>query len=172
MGQQPNIELGITDAPRRKPEPAPARRWRPARPAELTVPAAVPRGGAFGLAGPDSGYALKLVGERSLNLLPGEHHHDAAAAVAAIASARAAKVGRAPVKDDVTVGMVVLGLDGEAPVDADLLAGRPGWIANVGHNASKLRAIVADVPEDILAVTPAEVRSRVAGGWVFRGAAG
>lgn len=172
MGQQPNIELGITDAPRRKPEPAPARRWRPARPAELTVPAAVPRGGAFGLAGPDSGYALKLVGERQFDLQPGEHHHDAAAAVAAIASARASRAGRAPVRDDVTVGLVILGFDSDAPVDAGLLAGRPGWIANVGHSAAKLRGIVADVPDDILMLTPAGVRSRVAGGWIFRGEAG
>ena len=172
MGQQPNIELGITDAPRSKPEPAPARRWRPARPAELTAPSAVPRGGAFGLAGPDAGYALKLVAEREFNLLPGEHHHDATAAVAAIAAARAAKVGRGPVRVDVTVGLIVLGLDGDAPVDADLLAARPGWIANVGHNGSKLRSIVADVAEDILLLTPEALRSQVGGGWVFRGDAG
>jgi hypothetical protein len=172
MGQQPNIELGITDAPRSKPGPAPARRWKPARPAELNGPAAVPRGGAFGLAGPDSGYALKLVGEREFNLLPGEHHHDAAVAVAALASARAARVGRAPIADDVSVGMIVLGFDGEAPVDAGLPAARPGWIANVGHSAAKLRGIVADVPEDVLQLTPSELRSRVAAGWVFRGAAG
>jgi len=172
MGQQPNIELGITDAPRTKPGPAPARRWRPARPGELSGPAEVRRGGAFGLAGPDSGYALKLVREREFNLLPGEHRHDAATAVAAIASARAAKVGRAPIADDVAVGMIVLGLDGETPVDAELLAARPGWIANVGHNASKLRSIVADIPEDLLRMTPAELSSRAANGWVFRGAAG
>ena len=172
MGQQPNIELGITHAPRTKPGPAPARRWRPGRPAELSSPAAVRRGGAFGLAGPDSGYALKLVGEREFNLLPGEHHHDAAAAVAAIASARAAKVGRAPIADDVTVGLIVLGLDGEAPVDAELLAARPGWIANVGHNAAKLRGIIADVSEDVLRLTPTELSAKAANGWVFRGATG
>ena len=172
MGQQPNIELGITDAPRRKPGPAPARRWRPARPAELHAPEAVPSGGAFGLIGPDSGYALRLVGEREFKLLPGEHHHDAATAVAAIASARAAKLGRAPIADDVTVGLIVLGLDSEAPVDAEILAERPGWIANVGHSASKLRGIVADVPEDLLMLPPAELRAKVVGGWVFRGATG
>jgi len=168
MGQQPNIELNLTDAPRSKLGPGVARRWKPRRPAELRGPAEVPNGAQFGTIGPDAGYALKLVAEHDLDLLPGEHHHDVAAALAAIATSRAAKAGRAPVADDVTVAMIILGLDTTAPVDAGLLAARPGWIANVGHNDAKLRRIVADVPIDVLALTPVEVAAKVGSGWAFR----
>lgn len=168
MGQQPNIELEASDLPRQKPAPGPARPWRPNRPAELNSPAEVPQGGPFGIIGPDSGYALRLVSELELSLLPGEHHHDAAASVAAIASARAAIDGRAPIADDVAVGMIVLGYDAESSVDAGILANRPNWIANVGHDAGKMRKIVADVPLDTLRLTPAELRQHVADGWVYR----
>jgi hypothetical protein len=112
---------------------------------------------------------LKLVGERSFELQPGEDHHDVAAAVAAIACARAAQVGRGPTAGDVTIAMAILGLDGEVPPDAGLLDKRSGWIANVGHDAAKLGSIVADVPADILAMEPAAVADKIASGWVFRG---
>lgn len=169
MGQQPNIEPGLAAAPRTKLGPGAARSWRPRRPGELQAPVDAPSGGLFGVAGPDAGYALKLVGDRSLDLRPGEHHHDAAAAVAAIACARAARVGRAPTADDVSIGLSILGLNGEVPVGDGLLERRAGWIANVGHNAAKLASIVADVPEEILAMEPAAVAEKIASGWVFRG---
>ena len=111
--------------------------------------------------GPDSGYALRLVAEEDLKLLPGEHHHDVEIAVAAIASARAAGFGRAPIADDVAVGMIVLGLDADAAVDSGVLSNRPRWVGNVGHDAGKLRAIVADVPQALLAMTPLQLRAKV-----------
>ena len=169
MGQQPNIEPGLSAAPRTKLGPGAARSWRPSRPGELKTPVDVPSGELFGVAGPDAGYALKLVAERNLRLQPGERHHDAASAVAAIACVRAARVGRAPTADDVSVGMTILGLDSVIPVTAELVTKRPGWIANVGHDAAKLSGIVADIPADILALTPAAVAEKAASGWVFRG---
>ncbi len=169
MGQQPNLELGPDDSPRTKASPGAARRWRPSRPGELTKIADVPSGGAFGVAGPDAGYALKLVAQLELKLLPGEHHHDVAAGLAAIATARAGAVGRAPVADDVTVGMIVLGLDSESDAGASVKEGRPGWVANLGHDATKLRRLVADIPSEILGLTPAGVREQLAAGWVYRG---
>jgi hypothetical protein len=125
----------------------------------------------FGVAGPDAGYALKLAAERDVALQPGEHHHDIAAAVAAIACARAANVGRGPTADDVTIAMAILGLDPTVPVDAGLLERRAGWVANVGHDAAKLASIVADVPADMLEMTPAAVAEKIVSGWVFRGGA-
>ncbi len=168
MGQQPNIEIDPRDLPRRSAAPGVARSWRPSRPGELNSPEEVPSGGPFGVIGPDSGYALKLVGEHQLALLPGEHHHDVAAAVAAIASARAARLGRAPIADDVAVGMIVLGLDAAAAVDAGVLSNRPRWLANVGHDAAKLRKLVADVPQQLLEATPDALRTHVSSGWIFR----
>lgn len=167
MGQQPNIEIDHRDLPRRPPAPGVARPWRPDRPAELESPR-IPSGGAFGIIRPDSGYALKLVGERDLELQPGEHRHDLEVAIAAIASARAATLGRAPIADDVTVGMIVLGLDAETEVEPSILAERPQWIANVGHDSGKLRRIVADVPIGALRRSPAALRQYVATGWVYR----
>ncbi len=172
MGQQPNIELHHNDLPRAQLAPGPARAWRPRRPGELTSPADFRFGGRFGAIGPDAGYALKLAAGAEMNLLPGEHRHDAVAAVAAIASARAAAEGRAPVADDVVIGMIVLGLDGQAKVDSAVLAKRPRWIANVAHDATKLRGIVADVPADLLALTPEQLRAEVASGWHFRNEGG
>lgn len=168
MGQQPNIELDYNDAPRRGLGPGPARPWRPRRPADIQSPGEMPIGGAFGVIGPDAGYALKLASSQELKLLPGEHRHDAEVAVAAVASARAGLDGRAPVADDVAVGMIVLGLDGAAHVDSSILAGRPSWIANVGHDAAKLRSLVADVPGDVLTMNPDELREHIAEGWIYR----
>ena len=169
MGQQPNIEPGPSAAPRSKLGPGVARSWQPERPAELIAPVDVPSGGLFGVAGPDAGYALKLVAERELALQPGEHHHDVAAAVAAIACARAGAIGRGPTVDDVSVAMAVLGLDPAVPVAEGLLEKRSGWVANAGHDVAKIGALVADVPADILAMTPAAVAEKIASGWVFRG---
>ncbi len=169
MGQQPNIEPGLGAAPRTKLGPGAARSWRPRRPAEVVGPQANPAGGMFGVTGPDAGYALKLVAQRELKLQPGEHHHDAAAAVAAIATARAARLGRAPIAADVAVAAVILGMDPAVPADEKLLGNRPGWIANVGHDAPKLRSIVADVPAEILSLEPQTVVERVLSGWVYRG---
>ncbi len=171
MGQQPNIEPGLSAAPRTRLGPGAARSWRPDRPAELKAPVDAPSGGMFGVAGPDAGYALKLAGERDFKLQPGEHHHDMAAAVAAIACARAARVGRAPTADDVTVAMTILGLDSTGPIDDGLLEQRAGWVANVGHDAAKLGSMVADVPADVLEMSPAAVAEKIAAGWVFRGGA-
>jgi len=169
MGQQPNLEPGFSAAPRTKLGPGVARSWRPGRPGELNTPVDVPSGGLFGVAGPDAGYALKLAGERSFALQPGEHHHDVAAAVAAIACARAADVGRAPTADDVSIAMAILGLDPAIPAGAGLLKKRAGWVAGVGHDAAKLGSIVADIPEDILAMEPVDVAKKITSGWIFRG---
>ena len=53
-------------------------------------------------------------------------------------------------------------------MDPGVLSNRPGWVGNVGHDAGKLRGLVADVPEDLLDSTPDELRARVANGWIYR----
>jgi hypothetical protein len=167
MGQQPNIELEIADLPRPTARPAPARRWSPQRPGEMLTPDDVPWGGAFGTTGPDTGYALRLIGERELILAPGEHRANAEAAVAAVAGARASRFGRSPTAEDLNVALVLFGYDTtDLPDDlvASLAADRVEWFANVGHDSVKLRPVVAAIPLNVLESKSGAVRAQMATG--------
>lgn len=167
MGQQPNIELEISDLPRPRPAPAPARRWRPGRPGELRGPEEVPWGGAFGTTGPDTGYVYRLISDSHLVLADGEDHHNAEAGVAALAAARASHFGRAPTVRDVEVAATILGYS-PAGIPNGLIAGlvreRQDWLANLGHDASKARALVTAVPIENLAAPLEDLRARMASG--------
>lgn len=167
MGQQPNIELEISDLPRPKAAPAPARRWSPRRPGEMTTPQEVPWGGAFGTTGPDTGYALKLVRGRDLVLLAGEDRHNAEVAIAALVGARASHFGRAPIARDVDVAITILGL-APSGLPSDLVTTmakqRIKWFANLGHSPAKARELVASVPIENLAAPLEDLRARMAAG--------
>ena len=167
MGQQPNIELEIADLPRPVAHPAPARRWSPQRPGDFDSPEAVPRGTGFGTVGPDPGYANRLVRGRTLVTAPGENAHNARAAVAALAAARAAALGRAPVRGDVDIAILLLGYDATAaPADvlATLAQRRAGYLAGISHSARKAAALVDAVDADLLVADVVTVRSTVAAG--------
>lgn len=167
MGQQPNIELDISDLPRPSGHTAPPRRWKPGRPGDIERPDDVPSGGSFGSVGPDPGYALRLVRSRQLSMIAGEQGHNAEAAVAAIAGARAAYFGRAPMIEDVDLAAIVLGYD-PAGIPADLIedlaSSRVGLIAGLGHSGRKMTALIALVPTDVLSSNPDSVRARMAAG--------
>ena len=167
MGQQPNIELDMSDLPRPSQRPAAARPWRPDRPGDIEAPRDMPEGRAFGSTGPDSGYALRLVRRRELAVPPNERQHNAEVAVAAVAAARAAAFGRAPVPADVDIGALVLGYDTDGiPADVlDELAGdRFNLVANLGHAPRKATALVALVPDNVLTAEPDSLRQRLAAG--------
>jgi hypothetical protein len=158
MAQEPNVQLEIEDLPRPTAKPAPARRWKPERPGEITSPQDMPWGGAFGTPGPDSGYALTILSRRDLDLLPGEDRHDAEAALAALMSARASRFGRAPVVTDAEVAEALLGFGADDPM------WRRRWTANAGHDADLRRAVVAAVDPSVWEASPDEVKGRIAGG--------
>ena len=167
MGQQPNIELDISDLPRPTSHPAPPRRWSPSRPGDLAGPEEVPVGGAYGSTGPDSGYAHRLVRGRSLELAATERKHNAEAAVAVVAGARAAAFHRGPTIDDVEHAALVLGYDREgipAELIEDLAVDRPALVAQIGHLARKSTALIALVPVDVLMASPRDVRARMSAG--------
>lgn len=167
MGQQPNIELEISDLPRPVSHPAPPRRWRPQRPAELGSPEEVPWGGAYGTVGPDTGYVLKLVAGRHMRTAPGESHHNAEVAVAAVAAARASHLGRAPIGQDIDAALLLLGYDREGVPDEladEVESQRPARVANLGHDAAKARALVASIDPGVLVLHPDEIRNRLASG--------
>lgn len=167
MGQQPNIELEHSDLPRPTAHPAPARRWTPGRPGEVTSPDEMPWGGGFGTIGPDAGYVLRLIRSRELDIAQGEHRHNAEAALAAVATARASRFGRAPITEDVDLAAVLFAYDTD-DLPGELVAGlqrdRLEWFANLGHDAAQRREIVADVPLAVLESKPAAVRAQMATG--------
>ncbi|MGA9595363.1 MAG: hypothetical protein WBV06_04350 [Acidimicrobiia bacterium] len=166
MGQQPNIELEISDLPRprRKPDPAPS--WVPDRPGELGGPEDMRSGAGFGRIGPDSGYALSLIAGRELDLAEGEHRANVGAALAAIVSARSSLYGRAPTGKDVDLAVVLLGLDPGIPesLRSELAEKRKEWFAAAGHNPTKLYSFVSSLDTDVLRLTAGEARSRMAAG--------
>ncbi|HEX9853921.1 MAG TPA: hypothetical protein VGC47_01225 [Acidimicrobiia bacterium] len=166
MGQQPNIELEMSDLPRPKPARAPERRWAPTRPGELTSPADVPWGGVFGTTGPDPGYALLLASAADIDV-EGLDRHVVDEVVAAVAAARASLFGRAPMSEDIELAHTIFGFRQEG-LPKEVLAGlesdRATWLAGAGHDRAKVRDIVASVPRDVLQGTLDELRSRMIGG--------
>ncbi len=166
MGQQPNIELEISDLPRPRRRPDPARGWVPGRPGELGGPEDMQSGAGFGITGPDSGYALSLVGARSYELAAGEHRSNTDAGLAAVAAARSAVFRRGPTGGDVEVAMVLLGLDPSTPdaLRASLGENRVKWFAAAGHHATNLYGFIASLDTAVLRLTADEARSRMAQG--------
>lgn len=164
MGQQPDVQLDLTDLPRPEPGRRPERRWRPVRPGDLTSPEEVPWGGLFGTTGPDTGYALRLLS--TFDLDPGDitNRRDIAVGVVSVAGARASALGRAPVRDDVEAALLLLGFLPEGLPDKlveDLRRRRRHWFANVAHEAHKARRLAAAVPLEVLTSPVGEIRRRM-----------
>lgn len=166
MGQQPNIELEISDLPRPHRNPDPARSWVPGRPGELGGPEDMESGSGFGRTGPDPGYALFLIVSRQLELADGEHRSNVDAALAAVVSARASLFGRAPTGKDVDLAVVLLGLDSSIPesLHTDLAAKRKKWFAAAAHDPHNLYPFVSSLDTDVLRLTADEARGRMASG--------
>ena len=167
MGQQPNIELTISDLPRPRPKPDPARSWVPERPGELGGPDDHRWGAGYGATGPDAGFAMALVAARPLQLAAGEHRSNANAGLAALAAARASLFGRAPTKQDVDLAEVLLGFDVEGLAEdtvINLASKRLDWFAAAAHHPHKLTAFLASIDPDVLRLTAVEARERLAQG--------
>jgi len=144
MGQQPNMPLSLEDLPRAQPHPAPARRWRAGRPGDLSAPAEVPWGGAFGTPGPDAGYALRLLQDRDSG---GAERP----ALATVMGARASRLGRAPVAADAEAAEIILALAPASPVHA------PGV---PGHGAEAPRRLLESLDASLLAAPLDDLRRR------------
>ena len=136
--------------------------WRAERVADLRTPGQ-PRGQDLGVPGPDQGYAL-LLAERlfkdRLVLTPGISAVDAIVGAAAVAGARAALFGRAPVAPDVETALVLFGFLGDAP--DDLVAWRTPLFQAASHHYELQRRIVEAVPEPTLRLTPEQVHAQLA----------
>jgi hypothetical protein len=136
--------------------------WRQNRVAELLTPDHPP-GRRLGVPGPDQGYALLVAHELfadRLELTAGITAQDALVGCAAVASARAALFGRAPVGKDVELALVLFGFLGGAP--AELVERRASLFCAAAHHYGQQRRIVEAVPEATLRLTPDTVRGRLA----------
>jgi len=135
--------------------------WKADRVADLQTPGQ-PKGKEMGVPGPDQGYALLLAHRLfagRLELSGGVTVDDALVGASAVASARAARFGRAPVAKDVEMALVLFGFLGAAP--EDLLAWRTGLFRGAAHHYEEQRRIVDAVPDDTLELRPDEVGARL-----------
>lgn len=143
MAQQPNVELSPGDLPKAVLEPAPARRQRIPRPGVITAPDEKPSGPGFGNPGPDTGWALRIIGQTDLP----EDTPALRKLLAALMGARAAYFGRAPIHEDLEVSLALVGLGDRR--SEDLEARRERWIAVTSHEKSPGRTAVAEAGDDL-----------------------
>jgi hypothetical protein len=136
--------------------------WRARRVAELRSPEH-PVGPGLGVPGPDQGYALLVAQElffEQLQLSSGVSVEDALRGCSAVACARAAHFGRAPMGKDVEFALVLFGFLGDAP--ADLIEWRTPLFQAAAQDYVAQRRIVGSVPTEQLQLTPDQVRARLA----------
>lgn len=143
MAQQPNVELSPGDMPRAVLEPAPARRQRIPRPGVITAPHEKPSGPGFGNPGPDTGWALRIIGQVGIPEDTPAHRK----LLAALMGARAAHFGRAPMHEDLDVALALVGLGDRR--SEELAARRNRWIAVTSHEKSPGRTAVAEAGDDL-----------------------
>lgn len=154
------VPVPLADQARRSLALPPSRRWTATRPGDLQ--GGQPRGDKLGDPGPDQGYAL-LLAERlhdRVRVTDGENAEDALAGAVAVAMKRASLLGRAPVTQDVELGLRLWGYLDENP-PAELVEARRRLFAGAGHHYWDQRAITDAVPEATLRMTPDQVAGRL-----------
>jgi hypothetical protein len=139
----------------------------PDRPADII--GFQPEGPRLGFQGPDQGCALKIAKTFAdkVHLQQGERFDDVVGGTLGIALRRASEYSRAPVVHDLTIAFTIWGfLDPSAP--AELLAVRLPLFAGLGnlaHHYEQARALVDQVPDATLRMTPAQVAAEYPGRW-------
>jgi hypothetical protein len=118
----------------------------------IVSPDQVPKGGRFGAAGPDAGYALRLL---SMSELP-EADPNLRGVLAGLMTARAAALGRAPIKEDLEVALLLCGYGFEAPTQ--LIEERERWMAAVPHEGRPGETAVSEMDRILMLNKPEQVR--------------
>ena len=152
MAQQPNVELAETERPRPVPEPGPATRWRADKPGIPQEPSDVPSGSHFGHAGPDPGWALRLVSRANLP----QDDPRLREVVTGLVLARAAALGRAPVPEDIDAALVLCGYGDDA--SPELVERRKRWLTAAAHDSRPGATAVSEVPRSLLVNKPGQIR--------------
>ena len=139
--------------------PAPAA-WYADRPGETVGD---PRATFFGAVGPDLGYVGTLLPQFADALVPGAADRgDVTAAGAAVARTRAASFGRAPVRQDLEVAFLLLGVLEDTPGDWTS-AGQVVAAAVEGcrHDAARAVHVATSLPTDWLRLSADALRARL-----------
>jgi hypothetical protein len=152
VAQQPNVEITEATRPRQALEPGPAKKWRSAKPGIPAGPADVPQGAHFGHAGPDPGWALRLVAKADL---PSDDPR-LESVVTGLVMARASASGRAPVPEDIEVALFLCGYGEDA--QPELIERREKWLAAVPHEKRPGEAAVADVDRELIVNKMEQIR--------------
>jgi len=139
--------------------------WKADRPGDLA--GRQPKGTALGTAGPDQGYAYRLVHLFDDRLhLNGVDRDDAIAGCVALAMKRSALFGRAPLVHDLTAAFTIYGfLDSNPP--AELAAQRRESFAEVksNHHYMERRHLVDRVSEESLMKTHETIAAQYQADW-------
>ncbi|HEY7705241.1 MAG TPA: hypothetical protein VID03_10505 [Acidimicrobiia bacterium] len=117
----------------------------------------MPWGGAFGTPGPDTGWGLQLIKRSGLS----GGSADLEGVLGSIVAARASLRGRAPVPDDVEAAKLFCGLAEGQP--EWLTERRLRWVKAAAHEVAKGRSAVAEIGEDMLMLTTAQLAASLGG---------
>lgn len=152
MAQQPNVEITAAERPRRIPQPGTAVKWRADKPGIPDAPNDMPGGGYYGTTGPDPGWGLKLVNNADLP----DDDPDLKRILIGLVLARAAAWGRAPVREDLEVALVLCGYDEDPP--QYVVERRQRWLDASPHEQRPGATAVAEVDREILMMSRGEAR--------------
>lgn len=153
MAQQPNVEIGEATSPRLTLQPGTAVKWRADKPGLPDGPDGTPGGGYYGTTGPDPGWGLKIVNRADLP----EDDDDLRDVLTGLVLARAAALGRAPVKGDLDVALALCGYGFEAP--EWVTERRRRWLEASPHENRSGASAVAEVDKATLMANPDQVRA-------------
>lgn len=153
MAQQPNIEVDRARAPLPEPEPGPARRWTQSRPGEISSPDEAAWGGSYGTPGPDTGWALALI--RRADFDRSRRGKEIESLLTALVAARASRAGRAPIPQDVEVGLIMLGLRDGLP--EELAERRERWLDAATHERPRGATALREIEPSLLDLEPEQL---------------
>jgi hypothetical protein len=152
MAQQPNVELTDGERPRPTPQPGVAVKWRSDKPGIPDGPTGIAGGGYWGTTGPDPGWGLKIVNSATLP----DDDADLRKVLTGLVLARAAALGRAPVREDLEVALILCGYDEDLP--ATVVERRERWLAASPHEQRPGASAVAEVDKSQLILKPDRLR--------------
>lgn len=152
MAQQPNVEITDAERPRAALQPGVAVKWRADKPGIPTGPTATPGGGYYGTTGPDPGWGMRLVNQSDLP----DDDPDVRKVLSGLVMARAAALGRAPVKEDLEAALILCGYDEDPPVD--VVQRRKRWLDASAHEQRPGATAVTEVDKETLMMKPERLR--------------